>query len=1264
MISWLDAPIDVTPGAQGAWTDVDNAAVPSGAKGVFLCFENNVTANPPGDKDIGARKNSSTDAWLSKGYWNNSPAGVGTHVYVQAGVDTNGIFEVYIEDTSLSKCWLLGYWENDANVVMLDNAVDKTPTRDDTWRTVSIAADTGADTAVAAIITHYQPDGNYESSGVRKIGSTNTAMYGGHWYNTTIVTLDGSEQFEARVAAGGASKIYLVGYLKGGWVDAESVGPWTDPTVSQAWSSPTLAEKPAGATDEYVAALACCWYGLTANARGLRHRRWSSWDVRRKLSKDGLHWMVIPLDRARKFDDWMYDQPNQYGFIYGYVKRSISAPAGGTALVHLVKEDYTERTTTSTTEVEVTQHTIAWSDLTAAGFAGGDEVILIGKACVGGASTTALQANYRASRGTTFAGRTTWTDSALLHEPNKTTAGNGCSWQWIKKHTLVSSENMYLSLNTNSTTARVDDFVFLVIKLGGAGGLSTDDWRYAETTPSGNASTTYTDGASVTLPGAKNSSWAIFASAHWLIDSTSADLRQKLVVGSDSLCEARYEGENTSEERTYGNLAVAHYIGADTTAKVQYNVDSASTHDCTRTAVFALRLDAFESWTIDSTLLTKTLSALDTYQTLFDTGFQQRDSTARDVIYVGSARSGATGDAAKALYGQIREAANEWPAAGSDRAAYTGAGTSDQLAPWWMGKKTGVAQGNYNLNFRVAEDDDVSPTYTVPEAYFFAFVPRLAATSGGAAQLAGAATGVASATGALSTQILAQAAAVVQAAASGALTTSTPLTGAAAGAATASADLATQVRLVASAIAQASAGGALTNAIRMIGGAIAQAAATGQLATAIQLAGSVAGIGAAGGALATQVVLLANAAGQAAASGNLTASIRLTGAAAAVATAGGALAAPAAQLAGAASAQAIATGALLTQIRLVAGAGSSAVASGALTTAIRLDGAAAAQALASGSLSVPSSLEGAAAAIAQASGDLLTRIALAGTAIAQALASAGLNTTIPLGGAASGVVLASGQLAAGITLNGTAQAQANASGALTAQIRLAGAAAGVAGASGSLQNPIPLAGAATALVLANGTLTAQVRLDGQAVAQAAGAAALATLIRLVGAAQAQAIASGALSVPAGLGGAAQAQATVAAQLLTAIRLAGVAGGTASAFGSLGTGAALAGNAGAAAGALATLTTRIHLAGSAFGLAGGAAELTARIGLDGMALAQAIASGSLTARINLEATAGGQAGAAGALTAGPALLFADERYRVRLRRDFRATGWYRDWRVGA
>ena len=1215
MIKWLNAPINVTPGTQGAWTDVDNAAVPSGAKGVFLCYENNVTANPPGDKDVGARKNGSTDTFLSKGYWNNSPTGIGTHHYVQVAVDADGIFEVYVQDTSLTTVWLLGYWENDANVVMLTNVIDKTPTRDDTWRTVDIASDTGADTAVAAIITHYQPDGNYESSGVRKIGSTNTAMYGGWWHNTTIVTLNGSEQFEARVAAGGASKIYLIGYLKGGWVDAESVGPWTDPTVSQAWRSPTLADKPSGATDEYIAAIALCWYGVTANARGLRHRRWSSWDVRRKLSKDGLQWMVIPFDAARKYDDWMYDQPNQYGFIYGYVKKSVSAPSGGTALVHLHKEDYTERTTTSASEVEVTQYTIAWSDLTAAGFAAGDTVMMIGKACVGGASTTALQANFRASRGTSFAGRTTWTDSASLHEPASTTAGMGHSWQWIKSHTLVANENIYFSLATSSTTARVDDFVFWVIKLGDSGGLATDDYRYAETTPSGNASTTYTDGASVTLPGAKASSWAILASCHWLIDSTSADVRQKIVVGSDSLCEARYEGENTSEETTYGNFAIAHYIGSDTTAKVQYNVDSTSTHDCVRTAIFALRLDAFESWTLDSTLLTKTLSALDTYITLFDTGFLQRDSTARDVMYMATARTGATGDASKKLYGRVREDANEWPATGSDRASYQHNGSSDQLAPWWMGKKTSVAQGNYNLNFQVAEDSDVSPTYTVPEAYFFAFVPRLASTSGGTTALAGGAADVAAATGALSTGIPLAGASLVVATTTGALSTGIPLAGAMQATSASTGGVTTQIKAAGAAQDVATAGGALSTGIPLAGAMLDISAATGALTATIQLSGAALAQALASAGLSSAIRALGAAQDVATAAAALTTAIPLTGGAAAQAGGSGTLSAPAAQLAGQALASAVASGNLSTVIRLIGAASGQVLASAALATGINLAGAASSQASGSATLTgVAAQLAGSAIAQALASGDLTTLVRLVGAPAATALATGSLTTQISLSAAAVASALAAAGLTTGIRLTGTAQDVASATGSLQGGALMTGAAQDVATAAAALTTAIPLSAQVLASAIATGGLTAQIRLSGAALAQALAAAGLTTGNALAGVAQDVASASGALTAQIRFGGALFGEAAAAGDLATQIRLGGAALAEVLAVAGITADIRLSGAATAAAAASAVMAVGVSFAGLAANDASASGTLQTSIALSGQTVSAAIASATLVGTV--------------------------------------------------
>ena len=47
------------------------------------------------------------------------------------------------------------------------------------------------------------------------------------------------------------------------------------------------------------------------------------------------------------------------------------------ALTHLIKRDETTRSTTSTTLVELTDYTITWEDLDAAGFQPGDDVVII-----------------------------------------------------------------------------------------------------------------------------------------------------------------------------------------------------------------------------------------------------------------------------------------------------------------------------------------------------------------------------------------------------------------------------------------------------------------------------------------------------------------------------------------------------------------------------------------------------------------------------------------------------------------------------------------------------------------------------------------------------------------------------------------------------------------------------------------------------------------------------------------------------------------------
>lgn len=728
MITWLNAPANITPGTQASWQDVSGVGVPAGAKGVIVVFQNNVSASPPGDKDVGVRCKGSTDTFLSKGYWNNAPVGIGTQHEVHCAVDSAGEFQVYVQDTSLTTVWLIGYWEHSYDTYLFPNAIEVTPTRDGTWRTVSISAYTDGKKAIAAIVTMYQPDGNYEALGVRTPGYTGAEVKQGFWHNTVVVGLNTSQQFEANVDAGGASKVYLIGYLTGGYVAAHAVGPWVDPVVSDTWTCPTLFDRPAAGI-EYVAAVGFFWYGVTPNSLGIRHRRWraAGWDVHNKASKDGSLWKTMPLDKGRKNDQRYYDQPNQYGFTHGYIYRGLGNPANGTALIYATVADYTQRTVTAASWTEVTQYTLSWSALQAAGFAASDDVIIIAKANVGGSNAASLSGQMRASRGTTFAGATAWADSLAAHQPANGGAAFGHSWQWVKKHTLVSSENIYFGLQSvGADTARADDFVVFVFKLGGTGGLGPDDYAYAETTPAGDAGTSYTDGASVTLPGRKESSWAIFGSAHWLSDSATASVLQKIVVGSDSYSEVQYQGINTGEEFAVGNLAVVHYAGSDTTAKIQYRSDTASTHDCNRTAIFALRLDAFEAWTLDDNNLTNTLSALDTYVGICTAGVSLPNQSQTSTMLFFGAAVATIGENTKALYGRFRDnGSNEWPATGNDRASYMGNGAGDKIGPWWMGSKASLT-GSYDLYLEAAEDSDVTPSYTISTGCMFGFVPRLA----------------------------------------------------------------------------------------------------------------------------------------------------------------------------------------------------------------------------------------------------------------------------------------------------------------------------------------------------------------------------------------------------------------------------------------------------------------------------------------------------------------------------------------------------------
>jgi len=135
------------------------------------------------------------------------------------------------------------------------------------------------------------------------------------------------------------------------------------------------------------------------------------------------------------------------------------------------------------------------------------------------------------------------------------------------------------------------------------------DWLSAETSPVGNAPQTYTDGASIQLPGgiSPEDDWVIFATTHWLVDSTNADMSMRIVDGDESPeghhTEARFEGEDTSNQHSFMTTKLTKGSPAgspEKVVKVQYK-NSANNNDCDHTEIFALRLNIFKNYMIDQT---------------------------------------------------------------------------------------------------------------------------------------------------------------------------------------------------------------------------------------------------------------------------------------------------------------------------------------------------------------------------------------------------------------------------------------------------------------------------------------------------------------------------------------------------------------------------------------------------------------------------------------------------------------------------------------
>ena len=211
--NWLGTPLDVSPGGTGAWVDVDvSATVPAGSTGVIL----QVVGDAATDYDYGVRMNGSSDDWMIVDNDDNMRNGPIQRFYM-VGVDAGRIFEVF-QDSATITTYLVGYTGN--GVTFFLNAINKSFDAPlNSYQPISIAADTGGDTAIGAIfnINNLFSSGTayglrHPSSGLDIYNETRAESF-----HTQVVGVDGSEVAEAKI--GNAQlDIYLTGYITSGAV--------------------------------------------------------------------------------------------------------------------------------------------------------------------------------------------------------------------------------------------------------------------------------------------------------------------------------------------------------------------------------------------------------------------------------------------------------------------------------------------------------------------------------------------------------------------------------------------------------------------------------------------------------------------------------------------------------------------------------------------------------------------------------------------------------------------------------------------------------------------------------------------------------------------------------------------------------------------------------------------------------------------------------------------------------------------------------------
>ena len=254
-------PVTLTTTNDATWRDMDVSAYVTSASGVLLRLSySGATSND----NCGFRKNGNT----TDTYTNEAPEHY-HYSYHAVGIDGSDIFEYNLQQgAGTPTLELIGYFSS-ADVVFFDTFVQPPSISASTWTDWDISTDTGADTAIAAIMWSRNPRSNATTMGFRANGSTDSFTSDIDQQTTrgmTIVNLDGSEIMEIyQSSTFNDPKTFCVGYIKSGWT---AIDPATSINVSviDTWEDQSVGSNTDGVFVEVVGNASAAEYGIDDDA--------------------------------------------------------------------------------------------------------------------------------------------------------------------------------------------------------------------------------------------------------------------------------------------------------------------------------------------------------------------------------------------------------------------------------------------------------------------------------------------------------------------------------------------------------------------------------------------------------------------------------------------------------------------------------------------------------------------------------------------------------------------------------------------------------------------------------------------------------------------------------------------------------------------------------------------------------------------------------------------------------------------------------------